>query len=197
MIPIIVFFIRRIKKARWLIFLMSYFAGYISLVYSASHFFFGRSNNIIYIVLAAFTLCLFTLILEQFIPYKKFKMINRMVIVVTILFFIANAIWLEGTSVFNSYSSAISSLILFSYCLFYYKLQLEKLQTIFVEKQSSFWIIAGIFIYSSGNFFLFAMFNYLTRHYEGFAFYSWRLNDVLVLIMNLLFAKGIQCNWEK
>ena len=59
-----------------------------------------------------------------------------------------------------------------------------------------FFIVSGIFIYCAGNFFLFIMFNYLTLNYNNFAFYSWYINDVLILIMNIFFAKGIQCSWK-
>jgi hypothetical protein len=109
-----------------------------------------------------------------------------------------NAIWGEGISIFNSYSSAVANLILVAYCVYYYKLQLEKPQINFIEKLPSFWIVSGIFIYSAGNTFLFSMFNTLTRHYPLYLAYDlWDINILLTLIMNIFFAKGIQCNWRK
>jgi hypothetical protein len=195
LISLIVFFIRSAKRSRWAILLISYLVVYISLVYAAG--FFEKNNNIVYIILSALTFCFFALILEQFFPKERFKNINRTVMIITVLFFIINAIWGEGIEVYNSYSAALTNFILISYCVYYYKLQLQTLQTFFVEKQPSFWIVSGIFLYSAGNFFLFTMYNSLTSNYPYFARDSWGFNDLLILVMNIFFAKGLQCNWHK
>jgi hypothetical protein len=180
--------------------LITYLTVYILLVYSANHFIlFVNNNHIVYTVLLGITFCFFALILEQFLAGQKFKFLNRTVIGITVLFFIADAIWWEGASTFNSYSSALSDLIIVGYCVYYYKLQLEKPQIIFVEKLPSFWIVSGIFIYSAGNIFLFSVLNSVSRNdpHSDFGSYVWYINVILTLIMNIFFAKGIQCNWQK
>jgi len=192
LIPLIIFLLRRQKRSGWIILLISYSVIYFSMIYAANHFF-GENNNIMYIILSGVTFCFFALLLEQFLLSRKFKIFNRTVIIITVLFFIINAIWLEGTLAFNSYSSAVANLILVAYCIYYYKLQLEKPEIIFVEKESSFWIVSGIFIYNAGNIFLFSMFSSLTT----LAYELWDINIVLIFIMNIFFAKGIQCNWLK
>jgi hypothetical protein len=193
LIPLAIFFRNRVKKLGWAVLLVSYLMIYISLVYSANHFFHKKNNNIIYIILTGTTFCFFALILEQFLSFK-FRFYNRIVMIIAVLFFIANAIWWEGISLFNSYSSAASNLILTAYCVYYYKLQLENLQVIFVEKLPSFWIVSGIFIYSAGNIFLFSMYNSLAQNHYFFTYEMWDINIILILIMNISFAKGIQCN---
>jgi hypothetical protein len=193
LIPLVTFFLKRPKRSGWTILLVSYLMIYISLVFSANHFFHENNNNIVYIILAGITFCFFALIIEQFLSHK-FKFYNRTVMIIIVLFFIVNAIWWEGTSIFNSYSSAVINLILIGYCVYYYKLQLEKPKVIFVERQPSFWIVSGILIYSAGNIFLFSMFNSLTRNSPAFAYYAWDINIILILIMNIFFAKGIQCS---
>jgi hypothetical protein len=192
LIPLIIFLLRRQKRSGWIILLISYSVIYFSMIYAANHFF-GENNNIMYIILSGVSFCFFALLLEQFLLSRKFKIFNRTVIIITVLFFIINAIWLEGTLAFNSYSSAVANLILVAYCIYYYKLQLEKPEIIFVEKESSFWIVSGIFIYNAGNIFLFSMFSSLTT----LAYELWDINIVLIFIMNIFFAKGIQCNWLK
>jgi len=196
LIPLLVFFLKKPGKAVWIKLLVTYWLVYIFFVYSATHFF-SKNNNIVYTVLSGVTFCFFALILEQFLTAQKFRFFSRTVIVIAVLFFIANAIWWEGILIFNSYSSAISHLILVGYCAYYYKLQLEMLQTIFVEKLTSFWIVSGIFIYSAGNIFLFSMHSVLARDYPQITYDMWDINILLTLIMNILFAKGIQCNWQK
>jgi len=194
LIPLLVFFLKKPGKAVWTKLLVIYWLVYISLVYSATHFFSGGGNNhIMYIILFGLTFCFFSLILEQFLP-QKFKIINRIIIIIIVLFFLINAIWGEGISIFNSYSSAIANLILAAYCVYYYKLQLEKPQISLVEKLPSFWIVSGIFIYSAGNTFLFSVFSTLARNNpHNIAYDLWDINILLTLIMNIIFAKGIQC----
>ena len=198
LIPLLVFFLKKPGKAVWTKLLVIYWLVYISLVYSATHFFSGGGNNhIMYIILFGLTFCFFSLILEQFLP-QKFKIINRIIIIIIVLFFFINAIWGEGISIFNSYSSAVANLILVAYCVYYYKLQLEKPQISLVEKIPSFWIVSGIFIYSAGNTFLFSVFSTLARNNPHNITYDlWDINILLTLIMNIIFAKGIQCTSQK
>jgi len=211
LIPLITLSLKRSGRPRWIIHLRRYLASYIILVSLAnsvyylkpllehifSEEFLGRINNSIFnITLSALTFCFFALIFEEFLP-SKFKIINRTIMFIAVLFFIANTIWWEGINVFNTYSAALANFILIGYCVSYYQRQLQSLQTLFIEKQPSFWIVSGIFIYCAGNFFLFTTYNYLTFHYTIFAFYSWYINDFLILIMNIFFAKGIQCASQK
>ncbi len=198
LIPLITFMIGRFKKTRWVNILLFYLIAYVPL--SAYANFLARqikNNIIIYLMIGTLSFFCFALIIEEFLHLKKFKIINRIVIGFTILFFLVNAIWWEGFKIFNSNSSALSNLILMVYCLYYYKLQLDNPQNVFIEKQSSFWIVSGIFIYCAGNFFLFTLYNSLTKEYEGFALYSWRIATILILIMNIFFAKGIQCSLKR
>ena len=197
-IPLSFFLIKRGKASLWSKLLLWYLIGYIVLSLYISYLKSLSKNNIVfYIIISIATFCFFALILEQFCQQRKFKIINRIVIPIAILFCIINAIWLEGSAIFNSYSSGLNNLVVTGYCIYYYKLQLENPQIIFVEKQPSFWIVSGIFIYSAGNFFLFSMFNSLTNSFPLFALHAWDINDVLILIMNVLFAKGLQCNWHQ
>jgi hypothetical protein len=203
LIFIFIFFIKKSKRSTWtkllLYYSIAYFllSAYGNILYNAfPHLSFLHGGNVvIYIVIAALTFVFFSLVLEQFLGKQKFKNLNRTVVSITLLFIIMNARWGEGTSAFNSYSSGLSNLILILYCVYYYKLQLEKLEAIFVEKLPSFWIVSGIFIYSAGNFFLFIMFNTLTRNYPELAFYAWGINIFLLLIMNIFFAKGVHATW--
>lgn len=197
LIPLSTFFIKKSKKPGWVIILISYLITYVLLLADANFFHNIKNNIVTYIFISMFTFCFFALIFEHFLGEKKFRIINRTAIIVVVLFFIINAIWGEGTSIFNSYSSGVANLLLVGYCLYYYKLQLEDTHVIFVEKQASFWIVSGILIYCAGNFFLFSAFNSLTTNYPDFAYYSWNINIILILIMNIFFAKGLQCNWRQ
>jgi hypothetical protein len=195
LIPLIIYFRKQPKKERWFIVLLIYLIVYVPLAaYSNVLQNQVKNNTIIYLIIGIITFCCFSLIIERILRKKKFKILNRIVIFLTILFFVVNALWWEGSDSFNSNSAALSGLILVAYCIYYYKLQLENPQNVFVEKQSSFWIVSGIFIYCGGNFFLFTFYHSLILDNENFALYAWGFVDLLILFMNIFFAKGIQCS---
>lgn|GEM_PF-5419366 len=195
LIPIAGLLIKRPRNVRWLVVLQIYLLLYIPLSayanYLATHM---RVNIVVYLIISAITFCCFVLVIESFFIHKSKKKINRVLIAVSILFLVVNALLWEGTTIFNSNSSALNNFILLLYCLYYYKLQIANPENAFVEKQPSFWIVSGIFIFCCGDFFLYALYNYLTLHHTDFARdYAWYFNDVLITIMNIFFTKGIIC----
>lgn len=202
LIPLSIFLFKRGKRSSWAILLCSYLITYFFFLSIYNVYIYdyksNRGNNIVvYIVVAILTFCFFALILEQFLQKNNFRIINRAVIVIAVLFFISNALWWEGTSTFNSNSAGLGNFILVCYCLYYYKSQLENPKNFFITRQASFWIVSGIFIYGAGNFFLFTMYKVLTKESPAFAYYSWYVNDIFILMMNIFFAKGLQCNWAR
>src|SRR6266542_734821 len=106
--------------------------------------FFGKINNSIFnIILSALTFCFFALIFEEFLS-SKFKIINRTIMFIAVLFFIANAIWWEGINVFNTYSAALANFVLISYCVYYYQRQLQSLQSFFIVRVIFFYLLRTI-----------------------------------------------------
>jgi hypothetical protein len=198
LIPLFFLVIKKPKKGRWIIFLMVYIITYIPV--SAYANFLARqirNNSRFYLLINIISFICFSSIIENFIGRKQFRNLNNIAIVIVIVFSFFNRTWLDGFEIFNSKSFALTSFVLICYCLYYYKLQLGDLQSLHIEKQASFWIVSGIFLYCSGNFLLFLSYSNLRGEYENFAKYAWYLNDVMILLMNIFFAKGIQCSWKK
>lgn len=195
LIPLIAFFLHRQKKARWLTVLLIYLLVYMLLLISAFILKWTHHSNIIsYFIVNIISFIAFGVIISIFLNKRFFFRLNLVIIIITTLFAIGNAIWLEKLEFFNSNSAALDHLILICYCLYYFKLQLKQPGNVFVEKQTSFWIISGIFIYSGGNFFFFAFYNFLTLSNQVLAMNIWYITDVLILTMNIFFAKGLKCN---
>lgn len=196
LLPLIVFFLKKSNKEVWVILLLVYLFLYFFFLSIFDPFIYDKPNNIVvYIIVAIFTFCLFSSILERILQQKKFAIVNRIVMVITVLFFLNNAIWGEGISAFNSISGGLANLIIVCYCLYYFKFQFEDPKIIFITNQPSFWAVSGIFIYSAGNFFLFALYNTLTIENSDFAYYAWYVNDIFILVMNIFFSKSMYCNW--
>ncbi len=196
LIPILVFFIKRPAKVRWIFIVLVYSILYIPLSAYANFLQSSVKNNtLIYVLITGLTFICFSFIMQNFIQEKKFKIVTLLLIILFIIFSFINVIWGEGDAIFNSHSAALAGFISIIYCIYYYKIQLENLQSIFIEEQPSFWIVTGIFIYSAGNFFIFSFYNSLIITHEQFSDYVWYVDDVLILIMNFFFAKAIlKCN---
>lgn len=193
-IPLITFLLKRPKKSKWINVLLYYCITSIPLSMYANYLYYCNRNNIIvYFIIGLNSFCSFIFLFEDFLKQKKMTGVNRIVILFTFLFFVFNIIWGEGSSAINSASHAVGNSIILVYCFYFYKLQLQDPKNIFVEKQPSFWIVSGIFIYSGGVFFLFTLYHPLTLAYKDFANIAWDINDTLILVMNILFAKGVAC----
>lgn len=194
-IPLISYLVYKPKKAKWLFILLSYSILYIILIGYANYLKLMFYHNILfYFITSLISFISFALIVEFFLLSRRFTTINYLIIILTLFFSFANVLWWEGMRFYNSNSAAIINFILIIYCLVYYKEQLSKPQNIFIDKQPSFWVTSAIFIYAAGNFFLFAFYHQLsTMENWKFAENLWILPDVLILIMNIFFAKGIQC----
>jgi len=196
LIPLITLFSGKQKKARWLTVLVIYFILYMLLISSAFVLKASHHPNIIsYFILNIISFIAFGLIISFFVNETFFSKLNLIAITVTSVFAIVNAIWVEHLTYFNSNSAALNNIIIICYCLYYYKLQLKQPANVFIERQTSFWIISGIFIYCGGNFFFFAFYNSLTASNASLAMNIWYVTDVLILLMNIFFAKGLKCNW--
>jgi len=201
LIPLAAYLKHRPAKAKWLSVLLIFFVVDICLVAYANFTVGSLTYNIpAYVLITDISFLCFALVNGFFIKNKKFNRINCVVIILVILFSIVNFLWLEGSKYYNSNSSSLASLVLIIYSIIYYKQQLINPESIFIEKQPSFWVVSGIFIYAAGNFFLFTFYHLLSVEHgkdEGFAEYIWIVVDCLILIMNIFFAKGIKCHPKK
>ncbi|HRI22696.1 MAG TPA: hypothetical protein PLA68_17170 [Panacibacter sp.] len=193
LIPIAIY-LRKAIRNRWLFILLCYCFVYILLAIYANYIpTTGHSNILRYLIIAIFSFIAFSLLIDAFIAKKTFTLISRILIIVIILFSVVNFRRWEDTSAYNSNSSALASIILIIYCIYYFKLQLVQIKNVFIERQPSFWIVAGIFLYCGANFFVFAFYRPLTLQYKDFAHSVWYFYDIIILLMNIFFAKGITC----
>ncbi len=55
------------------------------------------------------------------------------------------------------------------------------------------WVTTGVIIYSAGSLFLFALFNKMLQVSPAYLLRMWSVNWILLIISNLLFARGFLC----
>ena len=201
LIPLVMYFVVKPKMQRWLKYLLFYctiniaFAVYATVLYSQ------QVNNIqVYLAMNMVFFFCSILAIDNLINQQSISKIIRVILPLTTLIFVANAIWGEGKALFNSRSITISNIIIIILCLYYYRYSLKTLivkhkntEITFIEREPSFWIISGLFVYCGGIFFLYSFYSSITISAKDFANTAWNLNDVLLFIMNVSFAKGIKC----
>lgn len=205
LLPISVFLFSRGAKPAWHRILITYSVLYIILAGYANELQSNTENTTwVYVILI---LCTFSYFLFQILYFTSKKLFSKiywglLALVTAVTFF--NTLWYEGGSAFNSLSSGLSCLILLVTCVYYYRMQLENPKFSFIDKKASFWIVSGIFLYSAGCLMVYLSFRYLIefeyknneKETEYLLNGIWNIQDVIILITNMLFSKGLLCKQD-
>lgn len=92
---------------------------------------------------------------------------------------------------FNSELHAADAALLLFYCIQYYIYLSLREQTISVIERSVNWIIAGLTIYVTFNFFIFLFFSILVKASVDFANILWEVHNISYIVFCSFIAKGI------
>jgi hypothetical protein len=130
------------------------------------------------------------------------KMIDKIILVCSLLFAITVMVSLlngDGIDYYNSIISAVASFIITAYCLiyFYWKLVNDH-RSIGLTKSAFFWIAVGLFTYYTGSFFIFMSYKYLIDQEANVIGILWRFHNVLLTIFCIYTIYGLTCrNYQK
>ena len=100
-----------------------------------------------------------------FLKIFKEKKIKKMIAITFscfIIFAVLNAAFIQPYNTFNSYSYALGSLLIVSYCLLSFHYLIDKLPSSNLLSLKEFWAGAGILIYFGSCFFIFISYHYLS-----------------------------------
>jgi hypothetical protein len=102
---------------------------------------------------------------------------------------------LEG---FNSVGTAYFNLVIIIYCLLEFKniIKSPPLNQ-YIERTSFFWILIGIFLYSSGNFYIFTFSELMINKKRDYFLGIWAIHNVLNMIKNICIAISFSRKIEK
>lgn len=90
---------------------------------------------------------------------------------------------------FSSRLLSVEAILLLSYCLQYYLFKINDTAEInFLN--ADFWIITGLGIYVTFNFFIFLLYNELSVRLQHFAISLWSFHNISFIIFNMFIAKG-------
>jgi len=141
------------------------------------------NNNIYYNLHSAARLLFFSwFFITQSISFKK---IARIIIVAFLLFNMVLFSFFKNIFVISSFTLAAEAGLLLILCLLYtYKIINDKLPDL-NKLYPSFWVIGGLTLYTSVNFFLFLFYNYLIKNYNKFSVNVWDLHNGLFILLCL------------
>jgi hypothetical protein len=109
-------------------------------------------------------------------------------------FILANMLFIEGLFDYPSLANTVLSITVLCLSLLYFYQLLSRQEFVHIEKQSLFWINAGMLFYFSINIFLFMLFKrMLLEHREGY----YMINNITNTIANVLFTVGLLCKPQK
>lgn len=90
---------------------------------------------------------------------------------------------------FSSRSLAVEAIVLLFYTLQYYLFKINESVEVYTYK-ADFWIVTGLGIYVTINFFIFLLYNELTIRMQNFAINLWNVHNITYIIFNIFIAKG-------
>ncbi len=152
---------------------------------------FLQSNNFIYNILSVLRLLLFSwffILLNQRFMHRIKAIIPYAFIILVLI----NFIFFEDFFNFYMLSSrllASEAAILLFLCLQYFIYLLLDDKNISIKKQPGIWIVIGLSIYVSANFFIFLFYNYLLKqNLEVFAVNIWDVHNIVFILLCICIA---------
>ncbi|MGZ3871615.1 MAG: hypothetical protein ACXVJD_01790 [Mucilaginibacter sp.] len=150
-----------------------------------------QSNNYMYNTLSIIRFCLFS---TFFIQLRQPFLVRtkRLVQFFFLLFIIINFSFYQDFFDFRHLSSRLLSIeaaLLLFYCLQYYLYKIEEDEDT-ERKHPDFWIVTGLGIYVTANFFIFLLYNELTVRLQNFAVSLWNIHNMIYIIFNVFLAKA-------
>lgn len=133
-----------------------------------------------------------------FLFAKKLMHIKPVIVYFIILVYFALSVFLikegDGISYFCSISAAFESIVITSFCLyFFYSKLINTSEEISIPETSIFWCVVGIFTYYAGAFFIFISYKYLINSDSSTVAVLWRFHNVLLFVCMGYISYGVLC----
>jgi len=151
-----------------------------------------NSNNYLYNLHSIIRFLLFSLF---FVRLNQPFLVNiKKIIPVFFLLFVAvNFCFFENFFDYWKLSSrllSVEAILLLFYCLQYYLFKINDNVELHIFN-ADFWIVTGLGIYVTFNFFIFLLYNELTARLQYFAVSLWSFHNISFVIFNVFIAKGL------
>lgn len=135
---------------------------------------------------------LLSLLFFSWISHRRSRLVLTVCLVMFIIVWSISKFLFEPFSNIDGWTSALSKILqmVFSIVLL---VDVVKESDIIWTNDPRIWVASGIIIYSAGSLFMFALFNEMLQISPDRLKLIWTLNWVLMIISNLLYARGFLC----
>jgi hypothetical protein len=120
----------------------------------------------------------------------------KFIAVIFTLYFLINAILVQGFFVFNTHSNSLSGLLLAAISLYFLFTLLKNLPDQNIYRIPMFWISFAVLFYYGGTLILFLTNNFLVDKFLGSHRLVWILHNFCNIVKNLLFAIALWHNYR-
>jgi hypothetical protein len=154
----------------------------------------NNSNHLAASIFTAFEFCFYFYFLHRNFKYSKDKRKVIFSLVLFLLCFAVNILFIQGSGRFNSYTTIVGSFFLvFGACFYFYRL-LKLEANIDFFKLPSFWILTGVFMFYLFQFFFWFYFNYMayTGNYEYVKLFM-VISDISNIVLYTCISIGLLC----
>jgi hypothetical protein len=187
LLPIILFFFTKKRSSElWVI---NFYTIFSILRQIAIQILSNSHPNIVNVLSALNPLTNFIFIAYYFYIANEQKLDKKFIFLISLLYiptqFFQFFLSLNNSS--QSIISTINTLIILGFCMAYYYNQLKNPNITFIYLHPNFWITSGLFLFSSGTFFVF-WFNQIYKNDTDFTFQYVYIHAIIYIIRNFCFS---------
>lgn len=159
--------------------------------------FYKKSNHFIINIYLLFNFIFYFLIFYKTFDTGKLKKIVSASVIIYLLIFICDIIFINGLFFYNIYSYCLGSILIVLCSLVYFMRLFTSENLLNYFKIPMFWIATGLLFYYVGTLVQYSLMEYIIKYKLGYIFYI--INIILNAILFGAFSIGFLCNykWKK
>lgn len=147
-------------------------------------------NHGVYHANCLITFCIFAAYFLRTLQHRKFIWVG---LIIFLVFWIVNLIWIQPYYKFNSFSYALAALIIVWYSLLNFQQLIKQMPTQNILTLKNFWILTGLLTYFGSSFLIFTSYNYLSEIDPKNVGVLWKTHNVFLCVTSFIFFKAITC----
>ena len=106
--------------------------------------------------------------------------------------------WLMGKSaIFQPLQRFIESIFVLSFVLMFFYQTIKDMAIVHLERMPMFWVSAGLFIYFTGDIFIFIFSNYILSYSKQFNMQTWAIHAVFNTVLYIFYTLALCINPKK
>jgi hypothetical protein len=190
-----IFFIFKIKQMPRVMTILSWYLLSSVVIFGISNYMADRriNNLFLYHLFCVVELSFLLFLFREIIQSEKIRKSIPLLLLLFVLLFVLNSIFLEQMNSWNSNSASIEFLIIICFSFIYYFELANSDAILSFSTNAFFWIVSGLFVYCASCSIVFAFYKYAAPSNGNFTLNFWMFQIIMYLVKNILITKGILC----